>query len=60
MFGAKKLLGGQQVAVAKSLVKSGAAFGVGGALLGCYLLEWKAILRFLPYYNGKYPKSEDS
>ena len=47
-------LGGEHLARAKAYAKGGAVFGAGGAILGCYLLEWKAILRFLPYYNGKY------
>ena len=47
-------VGGEQMARAKAYAKGGAAFGIGGAILGCYMLEWKAILRFLPYYNGKY------
>ena len=56
----KKLLpvGAEQVAAGKALIKSGAAFGVGGAILGCYMLEWKAVLQFLPYYNGKYAGSD--
>ena len=42
---------------ARRYVRSGVAFGVGGAILGCYFLEWKAVLQFLPYYNGKYKSS---
>lgn len=38
----------------KRYIRSGIAFGAGGALLGCYFLEWKAVLQYLPYYNGKY------
>ena len=38
----------------KQYVRSGTFFGVSGAVLGCYMLEWKAVLQYLPYYNGKY------
>ena len=47
-------VGPRQLEVAKRYGKSAALFGFGGAVLGCYFLEWKAVLQYLPYYNGKY------
>jgi len=52
-------VGPAQFEKGRGLMKSGIAFGIGGAILGCYALEWKLVLQYLPYYNGKYPKSEE-
>merc|ERR1712135_66912 len=51
-------IGPHHVAVAKQYGKSVACFGFAGAVLGCYLMEWKAVLQFVPYYNGKYAEKE--
>ncbi|XP_030746022.1 uncharacterized protein LOC115874866 [Sitophilus oryzae] len=31
-----------------------AAYGVASLLSICYICEWKAVLQYLPFYNGKY------
>ncbi|VVC44366.1 Cytochrome b-c1 complex subunit 10 [Cinara cedri] len=33
---------------------TGLAYGVAGFVLLCYVTEWRAVLQYLPYYNGKY------
>ncbi|XP_050053014.1 uncharacterized protein LOC126548940 [Aphis gossypii] len=33
---------------------SGLSFGVTSFVLLCYMTEWRAVLKFFPYYNGKY------
>ncbi|XP_060839692.1 uncharacterized protein LOC132920953 [Rhopalosiphum padi] len=33
---------------------SGLSFGVTGFVLLCYVTEWRTVLQFFPYYNGKY------
>ena len=40
-------------------LRSGVFFGAAGAVLGCYMMEWKAVLQYLPYYNGKYKVEEE-
>ena len=52
-------IGPKQLESLKLYRNSAILFGVGGSILACYALEWKAVLRFLPYYNGKYKDSED-
>ena len=47
-------LGPQHIERFKKYGRGAAFFGLSGAILGCYMLEWKAVLQFLPYYNGKY------
>ena len=47
-------LGPKQIEQGRGLLKSAVPFGIAGVALGCYVMEWKAVLRFLPYYNGKY------
>lgn len=37
---------------------SGLAFGVTGFVLLCYFTEWRAVLQYVPYYNGKYKQLE--
>lgn len=36
----------------------GLAFGVTGFVLMCYVTEWRAVLQYVPYYNGKYRQLE--
>lgn len=38
--------------------QSGLAFGVTGFVLLCYVTEWRAVLQYVPYYNGKYSQME--
>merc|ERR1711942_443920 len=52
-------IGPKQLESLKLYRRSAILFGVGGSILACYALEWKAVLRLLPYYNGKYEDSED-
>ncbi|XP_003245805.1 uncharacterized protein LOC100575061 [Acyrthosiphon pisum] len=33
---------------------SGLSFGVTSFVLLCYVTEWRTVLQFCPYYNGKY------
>lgn len=33
---------------------SGLSFGVTSFVLLCYVTEWRAVLQYCPYYNGKY------
>ena len=47
-------VGPAQVEMAKGLQRSKVIFGIGAAILGCYAFEWKLVLQYLPYYNGKY------
>ena len=47
-------IGPKQFESLKLYRRSAILFGFGGAVLGCYALEWKAVLQYLPYYNGKY------
>lgn len=37
---------------------SGLAFGVTSFVLLCYVTEWRTVLQFCPYYNGKYRQME--
>lgn len=30
------------------------AFGITGFVLLCYVTEWRVVLQYVPYYNGKY------
>ncbi|XP_022915738.1 cytochrome b-c1 complex subunit 10-like [Onthophagus taurus] len=39
-------------------VSSGVTFGAAAGIGMCYFTEWKTVLQFLPYYNGKYVKDE--
>lgn len=34
------------------------AYGVAGSVLMCYVTEWRAVLQYIPYYNGKYKELE--
>ncbi|XP_050520600.1 uncharacterized protein LOC126894019 [Daktulosphaira vitifoliae] len=33
---------------------SGMAYGVTGFVILCYMTEWRTVLQYVPYYNGKY------
>ncbi|XP_025204344.1 uncharacterized protein LOC112601120 [Melanaphis sacchari] len=37
---------------------SGLSFGVTSFVLLCYMTEWRTVLQFFPYYNGKYSQLE--
>uniref|UniRef100_A0A2S2P9H4 Uncharacterized protein n=1 Tax=Schizaphis graminum TaxID=13262 RepID=A0A2S2P9H4_SCHGA len=37
---------------------SGLSFGVTGFVLLCYVTEWRTVLQYFPYYNGKYRQLE--
>ncbi|CAI6348216.1 unnamed protein product [Macrosiphum euphorbiae] len=37
---------------------SGLSFGVTSFVLLCYVTEWRTVLQFCPYYNGKYNQLE--
>jgi hypothetical protein len=34
------------------------AFGVTGFVLVCYVTEWRTVLQYVPYYNGKYAQMD--
>uniref|UniRef100_A0A2S2R466 Uncharacterized protein n=1 Tax=Sipha flava TaxID=143950 RepID=A0A2S2R466_9HEMI len=38
--------------------QSGLAFGVTGFVLVCYVTEWRTVLQYVPYYNGKYAQMD--
>jgi ubiquinol-cytochrome c reductase subunit 10 len=40
-------------------VGSTAVFGASVAVLGLYFTDWKVIVRYIPYYGGKF-KEDDS
>lgn len=34
------------------------SFGVAGFVLLCYFTEWRTVLKYVPYYRGKYSELE--
>ncbi|XP_026464192.1 cytochrome b-c1 complex subunit 10-like [Ctenocephalides felis] len=47
-------LGSKHIEQAKQWVGTSAGFGLAGAYALCYFTDWKLVLQYLPYYNGKY------
>ncbi|XP_050432473.1 uncharacterized protein LOC126840641 [Adelges cooleyi] len=44
----------RNIASLKTWGVSGMIYGVTGFVLLCYMTEWRAVLQYVPYYNGKY------
>lgn len=40
-------------------VGSAAVFGASAGVAVTYFTDWKLVLQYLPYYNGKFPKEEE-
>ncbi|RZB39045.1 UCR 6-4kD domain containing protein [Asbolus verrucosus] len=52
--GPLRLFGKKHVEIATQWVGSAAAFGATAAIGVCYATDWKLILQYLPFYNGKF------
>lgn len=52
--GPLRAVGKKHIQTAVAFIPSAAIFGASAAGLGLYFTEWKTVLRFMPYYNGKY------
>nr|BAN21276.1 unknown secreted protein [Riptortus pedestris] len=51
-------LGPRQLQILPKWIPSLTLFGISGAALVTYGSEWRAVLQYVPYYNGKF-KTED-
>ncbi|EFX76718.1 hypothetical protein DAPPUDRAFT_322097 [Daphnia pulex] len=38
----------------KAMIPSAVGYGSAAAALGLYLTDWKLVLQYLPFYNGKF------
>ncbi|KAK7792895.1 hypothetical protein R5R35_005062 [Gryllus longicercus] len=58
MVSIMKLIGRRQIEQATALVPSAATFGAAGFCTLLYFTDWKTVLIYLPFYNGKFKKEE--
>ncbi|XP_017785961.1 PREDICTED: cytochrome b-c1 complex subunit 10-like [Nicrophorus vespilloides] len=47
-------LGKKHLEIATKWVGSATAFGASAGMAVVYMTDWKLILQYLPYYNGKF------
>ncbi|XP_077515732.1 cytochrome b-c1 complex subunit 10-like [Amblyomma americanum] len=47
-------IGPRLIQLFKAWSGSAAVYGATGAVAITYFTEWKAVLQYLPFYNGKY------
>jgi hypothetical protein len=40
-------------------IPSLSAFGAAAGLGVCWITDWKAVLQYMPYYNGKFETTEE-
>ncbi|KAJ8924756.1 hypothetical protein NQ315_000909 [Exocentrus adspersus] len=57
--GPLKSIGKKQIEIASQWLGSGIAFGTTAGLGVCYFTDWKVVLQYLPYYNGKFKEAEE-
>ncbi|XP_023131730.1 cytochrome b-c1 complex subunit 10 [Amphiprion ocellaris] len=53
-----KLIGQKYVAIAKSWIPTMAVWGTTGSVALVYLTDWRLILDYVPYINGKFKKDD--
>ncbi|XP_037537647.1 cytochrome b-c1 complex subunit 10 [Nematolebias whitei] len=53
-----KLIGPKNMAIAKTWVPTMATWGAAGTVALVYFTDWKMVLRFVPYINGKFKNDE--
>ncbi|XP_029970033.1 cytochrome b-c1 complex subunit 10 [Salarias fasciatus] len=53
-----KVIGNKYMAIAKSWVPTLAIWGTTGGVALVYLTDWRVVLDYVPYINGKFKKDE--
>lgn len=54
-----RILGPKHFSIFRNFISSLAIYTVSFAILGIYITDFKTVLQYLPYYNGKYPKPQE-
>lgn len=53
-----KILGPKHYGIFRNYIPSLITYTIATAIFSVYLMEWKAVLQYLPYYNGRYAEPE--
>lgn len=54
-----QVIGPKHVNAAKGFIPSMLFYGVASLIGIIYICDWKTVLQYMPYYNGKYPTKKD-
>nr|CAH0101041.1 unnamed protein product [Daphnia galeata] len=41
----------------KAMIPSAVGYGAAAAALGLYITDWKLVLQYMPFYNGKFQEN---
>ncbi|XP_028139690.1 cytochrome b-c1 complex subunit 10 [Diabrotica virgifera virgifera] len=47
-------IGKKHIEIAQQWIGSAAAFGAVAGVTLCYVTDWRVIVDYIPYYNGKF------
>ncbi|CAG9823433.1 unnamed protein product [Phaedon cochleariae] len=53
-----RLIGPKHIEIFRNYIPSLVIYTAAGTLCTLYFCEWKAVLQYVPFYNGKYKKDE--
>ncbi|XP_044256954.1 cytochrome b-c1 complex subunit 10-like [Tribolium madens] len=56
--GPLRLIGKKHIEIASQWIGSAIAFGATAGVGITYATDWKLVLQFMPYYNGKFKEEE--
>ncbi|CAH0562159.1 unnamed protein product [Brassicogethes aeneus] len=56
--GPLRTIGKKQIEIMSRWIGTSMAFGATAGLGVCYATDWKLVLQYLPYYNGKFVTEE--
>lgn len=53
-----RVIGPKQIRIAMFYIPSAICYTISSLILATYTCEWKDVLQYMPYYNGKYQPKE--
>ncbi|KAG5873229.1 hypothetical protein JTB14_009048 [Gonioctena quinquepunctata] len=56
--GPLKMFGKKHLEIASQWIGSALVFGATAGVAVVYATDWRVIVDYVPYYNGKFPKEE--